>query len=702
MYIFDETSNSTVREKYYSHARNITAKIELLDPENAVVKTIDSTDSQPEEIISIDISRGIQSEYDFLGCTISKEYDICILDVDKHLQFEGVYVRPYIGVATEEGIIYTPFPRGVVYEAVYDTVKKTWNIVCYDEMQRFNNLILRDCVIKNGDASSGQEMTLRQYVEAVCDNVGISFSSSEFFNENMLLTPNDFSGENGQNTSSSYRPNLSGEETLREVISKAAQAALCNAVINRMGELEFIPVYSKFKTERDLHITAEDYFSFETDEVFGPVNTVVLARENSEDNIYYPPQEERDTVYMDEEKTVSVQNHIEQYGIKELKIYDNPFYDRSVEDAETDTRTGCIADIFEQMKGMKYTAYNMAFRGDPSVDEGDRIIITGVKGEDVETTYFSDTLSYDGALKAVSEGKIINQTATEYDNAVSIRRTLRNTQIKVDKNEGMISSLTKEVEEAKDDISQNYSTIEHVNELVQTAVQGITNKFSKTGGFNLLRNTAPYFGEDESWDYWEGDLGRTKEPDSVSGYAMLLKKGTVSQTAAVSKNRYSLAFKYKVLNEGASKGSVTVNGQTVNLLESHENNEVHMELSVDIGSITIEMASDLDDAFEIYDLMLNVGEVAMEWTQNANETISDTVNISSGIEVISNTTNTKTRMDSDGFRVLNEAGEAILRATCEDGEANVQTAYLTSVNGARISGLSIQKVESEVWISGIH
>lgn len=675
MYLIDGVDNTSVREAFFSQTRCVDAKAEILDSSGNVIKTLD-TDSH---IISMQIVRGIQTEDAFIGCAISKEYTMTVKDEPMEMDFTNAAVKPYIGVKLGEKRYFAPFPAGEVHEAKFDAVKKTWNIVCYDDMQKFNGIALRDAMPQEG------KLTLREYAGQICMRAGVPLDEGAFFNEDMIIGV----------------PNFSGDEYLREVISRIAQAALSNAVINRDGKLEFIPVTKPFHEGNDVLLSPGEYFAFEKKETFGPINTVVLARAETEDNIFYPPEEDRAKVYIDEAQTMTIEEHIALHGVNELKIFDNPFLDQSTEDVAQDTRAGLIEKLFHRIKGREYASYELQHRGVPFIDEGDRFRIKDPTGNVTETLYFGETLTFNGGLRAASEGKAINGTATDYDRASSVKELLKNTQIKVDKHEGSINHLTRTIGTMGENLENNYITTEQTNLLVQNASEGVTNLFARTGGANYLRNSAPFFGEGTHWEYWDGSVGRVEESDSKSGYAFLLKKGKVSQEISLPNGIYSLGFKYKVLNPAASAGIIRCYGQTIDLLEQREEQAVHKLLSITSEGLNIEMESDIDDAFEIYDLMLNTGEVSKEWAQNINETISDTVNISKGIEVTSNTTKTKTRLDSDGFRVLDTSGQVILRATYQDENANVETAYLTSLKGAQISGLSVQNVDGEVWISGI-
>ena len=65
--------------------------------------------------------------------------------------------------------------------------------------------------------------------------------------------------------------------------------------------------------------------------------------------------------------------------------------------------------------------------------------------------------------------------------------------------------------------------------------------------------------------------------------------------------------------------------------------------------------------------MLNEGSTASQFTQNANETVTDTVNIGKGIEVNASNINSKTRMDADGFRGFNTNNGEITFYQTNDG-----------------------------------
>ena len=108
--------------------------------------------------------------------------------------------------------------------------------------------------------------------------------------------------------------------------------------------------------------------------------------------------------------------------------------------------------------------------------------------------------------------------------------------------------------------------------------------------------------------------------------------------------------------------------------------------------------TDTNNAVYISDLMGNLGNEKQTWEQNANETFTDTVQIGKGIQVNSDKTNTFHRIDSDGNRTYNKAtGKVVNEATDKGSEME----ELVVRGKAQISGLLVQKVSSQIWLSSL-
>lgn len=220
----------------------------------------------------------------------------------------------------------------------------------------------------------------------------------------------------------------------------------------------------------------------------------------------------------------------------------------------------------------------------------------------------------------------------------------------VEQNNNIIqSTITEQVTRIDADLVDIRST---QSQLTQTT-NGLTQIVSNTGGNNLLRNS--YFKEFENGEltYWIGTHKVITLGDSKSGTALSLQNGKVRQSVNLVDGEYCFSCKYKRVNEvGTAK--IILNNDTYTLDGAvGEICTISKLINLATDSITIEFESDINDGFIIYEPMLNDGNVPSIFTQNASESISDTVIIGKGIEVKASNINTKTSINADGMRGRN-------------------------------------------------
>ena len=207
--------------------------------------------------------------------------------------------------------------------------------------------------------------------------------------------------------------------------------------------------------------------------------------------------------------------------------------------------------------------------------------------------------------------------------------------------------------------------VESINNLVLTT-DGLNNTLENRGGNNLIRNS--YFCEFENGllTFWSGPQKVVDKYESKSRNALSLQNGSLSQVISLTNKKYCFSFKYIKLTQVAN-AKVLINNNEI-VLDSDIDFENYIEYVLDLksDSITIEFVCDTDDGFLIYEPMLNEGDTASVFTQNASESISDTVNIGKGIEVLASNINNKTRIDADGIRGVNtETDELTFYQTTE-------------------------------------
>ncbi len=576
----------------------------------------------------------------FIGTFVMKRIEFTYKDNDlefKQKEFNA-YKEYKLDNGTWESINYGTF---IVQSVKPSDTKEEIKVTGYDYGLKFANPYISEL-----DYSSGN-ITLPQVLQEACTKCGVELATTNFANSGFLVDSNQFDG-------------LS---MFGNVVSAVAGISCNFAKIKADNKL-----YLEFKNETSIIIDVSDYEEFDDKRDTHPYNAVSLGMSGVEGE---------NVTLVDE----SVEPGKENY----LTINDNPF-------AYTqEKRIELIQAIFDKVNGFGYSSFELDNCMFPQLECGDLIQIRNKEGQLVDTIVLR--ISYEETNIKLEAPSTISATVT-YQNPPSSYDIAKLTQITVDKQNQTITSLTSNVSQIQNELDSNYYTIEKVNELIQNAESGLTNAFIRTGGNNLLRNTAPYFMENENKaEYWEGNVKQMKEINSVSGFALLIQNGTLSQTIDLSPNTYAIKFKYKRLLLAAT-ASIKFNGKSIEL---DEEGTIETNEQVNSGKFEFRIDCDYDDGYEIYDLMLNVGDVAGVWTQNANESTSDTVNISKGITASSNTTNTKAKMDSDGFRVFNKStGESVMEGTDEGGKFK----KVESEKGT-IAGVLMQKVGNQSWISGV-
>ena len=261
------------------------------------------------------------------------------------------------------------------------------------------------------------------------------------------------------------RPNFDESITCREVISRIAEIGGEIAYISRDGGLKIVgqnitnQAAGKGKREK---LTKELQF--------GAVNTVVLGKENIDDDIIYPETIATDRI--------------------EWKILDNPYVDL--------IRENIIEEVASHIIGMAITPYTMEnFIDDFIYDLNDVIKITDNNG----VVFNAVVLEYETSsrIKSNIAAPVQTETLTNYKIAGTVKQSIAKVQLQVNHNTQEISSLATKIgdtETLKTEIIQNQDKIlmDALKEYVttgdfETFKTTITTQFEQTAeGFNFTFN----------------------------------------------------------------------------------------------------------------------------------------------------------------------------------------------------------------------
>ena len=566
-----------------------------------------------------------------------------------------------------------------------------------------------------------------------------SEDSRDFINGDYIISKDDFSltMPNGIKLTSEPDPLAEAEDGLY-------------VYINSSCDLKY-----DFKDEEDYQKYVDLYFDGDEsamDERYMPRSELQLSviqldsEQYQEDEViedYTELDDKRDThpitivqLGMSQVQGVSVEARWEagvtQYGEHYLILNDNPF-------AYTmEKRQQLAGNILEQVKGLGYSSFESKFAFKPYLEIGDKIKFRNKAGELVDSIVLKiDTDYEDITLSAPS----IADATVDYS-VIDTERIARRAEIIANQATGEIEMVTRQVRDIGTSVETNfqnisenftnYYTIDQTNELIMNAENGITNTFSRSGGNNIFRNTGLWFEEtkDEKlyiypnnelypsnetysgavamYEYWTGYAKRTTEDKATNNNAILVQKGSFIQEQEVPNGNYTISFYYEKLKLFATT-SVIINdveypleSMETKLFYTGEKNTTNDEyivqpLVVNSRRIKIEFKSNTDDGLKVYDLMCNKGSARLVYSQNENETTTDTVNISKGITITSTNMETIFKANADGIRITKLNSFVIAYFT----DKGLSTKEIVVEDEAQIVKTLWQEVGDQTWITRI-
>lgn len=548
------------------------------------------------------------------------------LEIDSNVEIpEGTEINYQFGLKVNGSYEYLDYGNYIVYKVEKQEDTESWIITAYDKMLY--------SMVNYESITISEPITIREYIIRVCRAINLDFANEEeeFCNYDKLVNEDLFENQG---------------LTYRDVLDQIAEVTGSIVCINNDDELEL-----RYLNDTEDTID-EEYLkdiNVKFGEKFGPINTIVLSRAGDSDRIYksYPEN------LPDDEKI-------------EIKISENQFMNFNDRDQYLD-------DLLDTLKGIEFYINDYSSTGITYYDLGDYYNVT-VGEETYKCLMLNDTIEISQGLSEDIFVDLPEKSETDYKKSDKTDNRINKAYIIVDKQNQQIEALTSQVTTIENTVGDSY-TKEEVNQLIQTANEGVTNNFINSGGNNLLRNTGLWFEDrseieymyprttglypsdelfmsaDPHWEYWKGNAKKVKEDKASNMSGILLQTGYLEQTQQLRNGTYTLSFKYRKLIQLATV-NVQINDRYIELTNT-EDTEIIEVGDISSQTFNIKIFSDTDNSCIIYDLMLNAGSEKAEYSQHQNETTTDTVNISKGITIQSSDTNTTFKANSDGIRVYN-------------------------------------------------
>ena len=597
----------------------------------------------------------------FGGC-VAKKVDVNFNNVNKQFSIQDKEFEAYLGVDYEDERYEIKYGTFIVQHPETEDTTDNTSFTALDYMIKFNQKYI-DYVT--------YPCTLRDIAESICNQAGVTLAEEKFRNDDFIVENNQF--VNGEN--------------LRQVLQGIALSAFSWARVDENNELHFD---LNQKEDIDIELTPDEYYNLSTDDYeYGPINRIII----------------RDSQIEGENITIDDEESITKNGIIELVIEDNPF-------AYTQKKREQLIEAGKELFGFRYMPINdVSLIGLAFLNSKDKIRFKTLDSKVFDTYLFDHTINYNGTVLDSMQSKALTKTETRYIYKPDITQAIKNTQIIVDKANQTINQIIEKQDEQSSqlvnietDLSGVHTTIqdnqkdieEKINEIEQT-IEGTKQTLTYKGGNNIFYYAKEFWnnGTEDGIANLNEYTDTEIQQKSISRNGYIINKGTSEQKNVVKNDTYTISFTYKKLIDLAT-GYVDINGTRINLTSTSWKEEVITEI-IDTNTIDIKIVSDTANAFKIFDLMGAIGNEKQVWTQNPNETRTDTVTIGKGIQVNSSTKNTYARFDADGNRIYNSSTNEVVTELTDKG---VDTDKVTADVG-QVGGILIQVIDGQTWFSSL-
>ena len=208
-----------------------------------------------------------------------------------------------------------------------------------------------------------------------------------------------------------------------------------------------------YPTASGITITPSNLKESSIDDVYGPVNVVVLGRTPQEDNVYSPDPLPTPTV------AVRFDNNV-------LMDYD---------------RDAWLPGLYSRLNGLTYSPYEITTTGQACLEIGEQFVLEMLDGTTRTCIWMGQTLEIAQGVSETGSCSIPGAAETDYGIASASDRTMTQTILRVDKAEGSITSLTEDIYNTDDgvmtklsQITQKADGIEGRVSDTETAISGLT------------------------------------------------------------------------------------------------------------------------------------------------------------------------------------------------------------------------------------
>ena len=348
------------------------------------------------------------------GAVVSYKSTIKLIDVKNVVQVNvGAKASPQIGINGE----LLPMTPVYISSNTFDEVKGIRTLIGEDAIGFTDKYIWNDI---KGDL--GAIFTIQDVFAAIASKIGMEFMiTGELPNINAVYTKATF--------------NVNGDETLRQILTAAAEATGAMVFINGNGKMEIKMLSNTIALAIDKNVQ----FDLST-EPSSSLSGIISINELND--------------------MISVGNNSSYISV----ISVNPFIDPTDNSSQEK-----LQNLFVKCQGNTFYPYKLKWRGNPALEIGDKIRLTLRDGSVIDTWYLGEKVKYTGGMSAESSWEADESEKPEVGSQ-TISDTTRRTMAKVDKANQKITLLT----EASGEQGQKISQLEVSLDGIRTEVSEVS------------------------------------------------------------------------------------------------------------------------------------------------------------------------------------------------------------------------------------
>lgn len=298
------------------------------------------------------------------------------------------------------------FQINVLYENEYITLDYgIFKVISVEKLEDENTYLIKCADALIGSMKDYEDMnitypiTLGNYLDAICNHLGLTLASSVFPNSTRII-PNELYLNMG------YK--------FRDVLDEISQCAGSSICINNNNEVEVKSINETNDTIDEDYINQSNV-TFK--EKYGPINSIVLSRSAESDNVYIKDDES-----------------IEENGLYEIKIIDNQIMNDN-------NRSDYLQEIANNLFGLTYYEHNYA-----SSPQGifyynflDKYNVS-IGNKTYQCLMLNDDVILEDGVSETLAANIPNQAKTDYSKASKTDKQLSRAMLIVDKINGEIDA----------------------------------------------------------------------------------------------------------------------------------------------------------------------------------------------------------------------------------------------------------------------